>query len=281
MATCDCVSGSTTKNTYFWTFPPDGSQEIVVNGLSFYKISEFLSVATKIYIAGRVGAEFPAPLVAKSNEMNGQAAPVPCANRKFDTGGQGSISLRFERAFMGTQTFNNVLLMKAVGATSATDPVTSSSPTMAEVYLTGSVTVPQSCTINAGQVLTFDFGTMTSAQFTTAGKPAAGVNKVTRNFVVACNNVGQDTPLSLELVNGNPVDGMPSLLSTTNADVGVQFQDVNGSAVAPVAAASGGGRFPLFTIQTGTATLSAQPFSTTGKKPPVEGDFSGTAESNY
>ncbi|MDQ9181253.1 hypothetical protein QBS63_04000 [Cronobacter sakazakii] len=53
-----------------------------------------------------------------------------------------------------------------------------SSEPMAKVFVEGTITVPQSCEINAGEVISVDFGTIFAKNFATRGhKPEGFVDK--------------------------------------------------------------------------------------------------------
>ncbi|HEM7578167.1 TPA: fimbrial protein, partial [Serratia marcescens] len=60
---------------------------------------------------------------------------------------------------------------------------------LSKLYLNLSMTVPQSCTINSGQVINIDFENIPSSSFKVAGKKAEGVSSISRNLSVKCDNI--------------------------------------------------------------------------------------------
>jgi type 1 fimbria pilin len=73
---------------------------------------------------------------------------------------------------------------------------------------------------------------------------------------------------------GTPDANDPTVLSTTNSDVGVKIQDTAGATVAPIS-----GSLPLimdYAAQIGTSAISLFPVNTTGNAPET-GEFNATA----
>lgn len=65
-----------------------------------------------------------------------------------------------------------------------------SSPFGTPVYtisFSGSITVPQSCEVNSNQVITIDFGTLSSGNFKTKGQKPSGFTPVSKQVPVKCS----------------------------------------------------------------------------------------------
>lgn len=152
-----------------------------------------------------------------------------------------------------------------------------SSEPMAKVFVQGSITVPQSCEINAGEVITVDFGTIFASNFTTRGhKPDGFVDKKTA-IVYICKNISDGVALTMTF-SGAPADGMPEALATNNPDVGVLIKN-HSEQVIPVN--TGEVPMPLdpsadISRRTGTVDILTTPVNLSGKTP-QNGEFSGSA----
>lgn len=202
------------------------------------------------------------PMTSESNEYtedNGQET-------NWRTGGKGKISLRIDRAFIGFSTFNKEIL--EVYANTFKNGVSSKPLTV--LYISGSIVVPQTCELDAGQTITMDFGDIAASAFPQAGagnKPAH-VNPQTHNIAIQCKNIDAQALLSLRveaektsgnaIVSDNPdlgfvvADGRHNPLTPNTIDSKIKFQlDDGGAATVPV---------------------SAWPVSVTGNKP-AEGKF--------
>ncbi|MBH3235457.1 fimbrial protein [Serratia marcescens] len=141
------------------------------------------------------------------------------------------------------------------------------------VYLNMDFTVPQKCTINAGQVINIDFGNISSGAFTTAGARPEGVNGVVRNVSIDCDNIAANTAMTVRLqadkVSGNAV------VTNTNNDVGFVVADGNGTALTPNNLSSVI-PFSLGNDNKSSVTIRVYPVSVTGNKP-AEGPVTSQA----
>ncbi|HGM5909263.1 spore coat protein U domain-containing protein [Serratia marcescens] len=131
------------------------------------------------------------------------------------------------------------------------------------IYLNVNITVPQSCEINAGQVIDINFGNISSGAFKTAGVSAQGVQPQSRSIGVKCNSIADNAQLTLRLqadkTNGNIV------VSDQNNDVGFRVTNNSGVPLIPNNLSS---VIPF--ILDGNArqvTIQAVPVSVTGNQP--------------
>jgi type 1 fimbria pilin len=262
--TCSCTGSYT--GAYVTAKVPDTGLVYTDGTLNYYSISEYLAVASEVYIAGGLGVNKATPFTSVSN----QNTSTSCAKYPYATGSRGSISLYFRRPFVGVQT---IPLTKVVDVYLASDATTQSSVPVSVVWMSGTVTVPQSCEINGGGVITVPFGDIMSGDIATKGEMAKNFTPKNVNFNVACTNISEGVKVSLSF-QGTPDANDPTLLSTTNSDVGVRIQDTSGAPVAPLS-----GRLPLmmdYTAQLGTSAISLFPVNTTGHAPET-GNFTATA----
>lgn len=261
---CSCTDMYT--GAYVTAKVPDTGLVYSDGNLNYYSINEFLAVASQVYIAGGFGDYKSTPFTSVSN-LN---TATSCARYPYATGARGSISLYFRRPFVGIQ---NIPLTKAVDVYIASDPSTQSSVPVSTVWMSGTVTVPQSCVINGGGIITVPFGDIMSGDIATKGEMAKNFKPKNVNFNVACTNISDGVKVSLSF-QGTPDANDPTALSTTNSDVGVRMQDNAGVTVAPLS-----GRLPLmmdYAEQVGTSEIYLFPINTSGNAP-ISGNFTATA----
>lgn len=98
------------------------------------------------------------------------------------------------------------------------------------LYLNVSFSVPQSCEINSGQVIKVDFGNIPSSSFKVPGKKADGVNSVSRNLSIKCDNMDASANLTMRLQADN-VQG--NAIVSNNKDVGFVVANSDGSELTP------------------------------------------------
>jgi type 1 fimbria pilin len=155
--------------------------------------------------------------------------------------------------------------------TTGDDPL---SEVVYRIVYSGSVTVPQSCAINAGQTIVVDFGSLYSGGFTRAGEKPAGVRNKIFTVPVKCSGVDSQVNLSLRLIAAAD-SHISQAIATSNPDVGVVVESNDGRVLTPNDASS---VEPFTTDENGSATLSLQayPVSTTGETP-AEGAFTALA----
>jgi len=262
--TCSCTGSYV--GGYVTAKVPDTGLAYTDGNLNYYSINEFLAVARQVYIAGGFGDYKSTPFTSVSN----QNTATSCARYPYATGARGTISLYFRRPFVGVQT---IPLTKVVDVYIASDATTQSAVPVSTVWMSGTVTVPQSCVINGGGVITVPFGDILSGDIATKGQMAKNFTPKNVNFNVACTNISEGVNVSLSF-QGTPDANDPTALSTTNADVGVRIQDSAGATVAPLS-----GRLPLtmdYASQVGTSQINLFPINTSGKEPGT-GDFTATA----
>lgn len=268
VATCDCTTGSPDSVTYVKTEIPAGLPfDHDQDGLHFYSLNNYLSIATEVYVGGSVNRTFPTPFEVS----NGLADK--CTNIRFSSGATGSLSLYFIRPFVGQIVIPptrvvNVYASKYQGSYSATP--------MSYVTMSGTVTVPQSCDINAGQLVSVNLNDILSSSIKTKGAIPAGFAPRVVNFTLACNNISQGITLQLS-IKGESSSGDTTALKTNNDDIGIRFLNSSGETVS-----LNDGRLPVtmnYAAQTGTSTMSVAPVNVTGNEPNV-GPFSATATIN-
>jgi type 1 fimbria pilin len=263
LATCSCSSSN--RETYFTTTTvlPIGHND----GRQFYKINDYLEITTEVYIGGYLGRYLNTPINYITSEVTS-----PCNEpSSYSTGSSGRLSLYIAKPFVGSSSFSTTVF-SLYGTSNAGDAL--GPYPLSEVHITGSVVVPQNCTINAGQAITVDFGTMGSSSFKTAGEKPTGMTDKTFNVPIKCANVDGSANLALR-VTATTAAGNPTAIASDNADVGVVVTSEQGNVLTPNNTSS---EVPFNVDSSGNAsvTLKAYPISTTGNKP-KEGLFTALA----
>ncbi|POP41352.1 fimbrial protein [Superficieibacter electus] len=179
--------------------------------------------------------------------------------------------IKIVRSFIGTVVIPTKDMFSVYVTTTQNDPL---STVVYHITYSGSVTVPQSCEINAGQTLLIDFGTLNSGSFKHAGEKPEGARTRSFNVPVKCNGTTSQVHLSMR-VQATPDTHFSQSIASDNPDVGVVVTNNQGSILTPDDPNS---TVPFTTDDTGNATipLQAYPVSTTGITP-EEGTFTSLA----
>lgn len=234
---------------------------------TWYRVNEYLDTAIKISAKGLRYVPFSNVYTASGNDSNG--------NTQMTAGTSGAIDLKVVRPFVGTTSFNNIHIADLF--LSHKSGVYSPTP-IAEVFLSGIVSVPQNCVINAGTIISVNLGTIYASDFTTPGEKPANYTPKSFSVPVQCNYGASLANLTLR-VDGTASADNSNALQSDNPDVGVIVTDQNGTVLAPNNVNSS---LPLQLNAVDddnystTVTLVAYPVNTTGK-PPAEGTFTTLA----
>ncbi|MEX5431836.1 fimbrial protein [Klebsiella michiganensis] len=236
--------------------------------LQYFKVNDYLEVATKVYIAGGVNSYVPVPFTSIDSTSTYSCATYSQGG-SMGSGKQGELSLYIAKPFVGTVTINATVVDLYA---SMNDSSSASGTPMAQVNISGQVIVPQTCTINAGQIVTVDFGSFMSGEFKNKGQMPTGYTPKTITVPIKCNGMDANASLTLRFQAEASADE-PAAIKTSNDDVGVQITDDSGKVIEPN---SGLIPFQLDDNLQATVTFHAAPISTTGNAP-AEGTFSATA----
>lgn len=266
-AICTCPESNYTS-TYYTTqtaLPPghvDGAYQ-------YYKVNDYIEVATQVWIHGGVQSYIPTPLNSFSNQQNwSPSCNIPSG---YSSGSRGKLSLYIAKSFVGDTSFSATVF--SIYGTTVSGEALGPVP-MSTVTISGNVVVPQTCVINAGQAIVVDFGSLLSTDFKTAGQKPNGLTETTFNVPIKCTNIGASVNLTLR-VEATPSTQNNQAIASDNKDVGIVVADSQGSILSPNDINS---IIPFITDTTGDAsvTLKAWPISTTGN-PPAEGVFTALA----
>lgn len=137
---------------------------------------------------------------------------------------------------------------------------------VANIYLNYKITVPQNCFIDAGEVISVNFGNIPSTAFKLPGKIAERVTPVTRKLTMQCTNIEPFRNMSVR-VQANSVSG--NAIVSNNKDVGFVLGDSSRRELTPNQPTSTI-PFTLSGKNTASVPVTIWPVSVTGKTP-VEG----------
>ncbi|RKQ40032.1 type 1 fimbria D-mannose specific adhesin FimH [Enterobacter sp. R1(2018)] len=258
-ATCPSgTSGNTTMRSYVTTLP---IQE-TLDGYKYLKINDYLNGGMKI-TDSYSGVFYPPrdyiQMGSHPNVPRQQPFPVKDSNLVF--------RLKVTRPFINMVPIPKQTMFTVYVTTHNTDPLTTPVYT---ISYSGKVEVPQTCEINAGQIVEFDFGDIGAALFSQAGagNRPQGVTPQTKTIGIKCTNVDAQAYLSLRVQAEKSAGNM---MVSDNKDLGFIVADGTGTPLTPDNLGSKI-NFRLDDASASRVDIRAWPVSVTGSKP-KEGPF--------
>ncbi len=267
------------SQTYFMAKEGAGAYIAEVNGLKYYQVNENLAVGVKISVLSGGGNQTSTNFIGVPFANVSNLYPEAKPSYQYYSGSKVSLSLYIIKPFLGESVFNSQRVA-SVYASTASDY---GSIPIAEVFLSGRITVDQTCNFSAGTVLpVINFGTMEATTgWKEVGKGPDGKDQ-TVNLNIECDNLPDQVHFKYTL-QGEPASN-PRFLKTENPDVGIRFVDADGREVPPLP--TPGTAFPASAIpftylsgtlrSTGTTSITVSPVSATGKEP-KKGPYTATA----
>jgi len=252
------TSGNTTKRSYVTDFPITST----IDGYKYLKLNEYLDGAMKI-TDSYSGVFYP-----PQNFIQMGSHPNVSKNQPFGVKDSNLVfRLKVTRRFINMVEIPRQTMFRVYVTTTSSDPLTTPVYT---ISYSGTIQVPQSCAINAGQVVEFDFGDIGASQFsqTGAGNRPQNVSPKTQTIAIKCTNVEANAYLTMrvetEKVSGNA-------LVSDNPDLGFIVASTNNTPLTPNNLAS---KIPFRLDDNASAVIgiTAWPVSVTGNKP-SEGRF--------
>ncbi|MBD8183708.1 fimbrial protein [Pantoea agglomerans] len=237
----------------------------------YLQINDYLAVAVSISDDHSGRFYPPANMVHMGwhgNVKVGQEFPVADSNLIY--------KFKVLKSFTGTLTIPNTTLFDVyVGA----DIGTYGSPVMENIVYSivipgVTISVPQTCTVNAGSVIDFDFSDINATSFSRAGAGVKPTDVATqsKSFNIACSDSDANSSLKLTLQTPN---ASGNIILSSNSDLGFIITNDSDKIIIPNDTTS-----TINTVLDSTSqanvTIKAYPVSVTGKKP-AEGYFSATA----
>ncbi|WP_318392162.1 long polar fimbrial protein LpfD [Enterobacter sp.] len=274
-ATCQCPDDtSQTAYTYFKAVSPI-ADKIKVSDRIYYKVNDNIAFAANVWLAGGVGEYLQVPFDDISNESRDRGGCKGNENANWSSGSIGKLSLYIVHPFVGETEILNTRLVDVYATMSAgnySQPITS-------VYISGRVTVSQSCALNNGN-LDIPLGEYASSDFKDRkGAKPDGVTVVIKELQFKCANVSDGIKVFLR-IEGKVNDNDPNAIDVGNPDVGVIVESAQGILI-PNDASSVQEMAVEPLLEDGIhrvakTKISAYPISTTGALP-AGGNYEGVA----
>ncbi|MCZ8958778.1 fimbrial protein [Escherichia albertii] len=223
---CECPDTYTKeKQTLIQGISALGDKTRQVNSIQYYRLTEYLEVATKIRIASDQYGIIPF--------KNQQALSVNGCNKKITTpymGGAGLLSFVISKPFIGDTAFGETLVASLYASKTNQNY---GQVAIASVSIWGSVTITQGCEVKPGTVLDVPFGEFPASAFKNGkGQMPEGGTKKEINLGFDCNNISDGIKVSLRLEGAtNAADSRAVDMGDPN--IGVLVTDTAGNVLKP------------------------------------------------
>lgn len=252
------TTGNTTRRSYVTDYPITGTSD----RYQYLKLNDYLDGAMKI--TDSYAGEFYPP----QNYIQMGSHPNVSKNKPFGVKDSNLVfRLKVTRRFINMVVIPRATMFRVYVTTTASDPLTTPVYT---ISYSGTIQVPQSCAINAGNVVEFDFGDIGASLFSKAGagnKPE-GVSSQSKTIAIKCTNVEANAMLTMR-VEAEKVSS--NALVSDNPDVGFIIANESGTPLTPNNLTS---KIPFRLDDSAQAQVGIRvwPVSVTGNKP-AEGRF--------
>lgn len=276
---CHCDTGSIGQFPYiYYTARINDALSFsgVHSNLNYYNLNPNLDVGIAIDILG-VGM-VNAPFEYKPNKPPSDYKCSRTDPLNISSGAKAQVYFYIKKTFAGKLIIPETKISTLYGTISSDTPVDYSQP-MADVYIRGDITAPQSCEINNLQPISFDFKEIPAADFSSVAGSAVTTHKITKTVTIECENLGilNTDDISTSFYATEPSTDN-SMVVTSNPNVGVKIYDKNNKEIK----VNGGelptdmGKSTVYGEKAGNVTFSAAPASLTGARP-APGTFTATA----
>jgi type 1 fimbria pilin len=281
-ASCDCDNTDYRGVNYFTATTGDlaekgtYSQTTSYGAMDFYVlVANKLEIGTEMYIAGKLGAFVPVPFAALSNQDSSGGGCGSATMRSLTAGYSGRVHIYVTSPLAGQIMIPDTVIANLYLSKSSADPgnnIPGPVQPTTQVRISGTITVPQSCSINAGQIIDVKLPDILGKDIRHLGDSPQDAH-VTTKVNLTCSNVANGTNLSLSLTGANDPNNN-DYLQTDNQDIGIRISDKNGNTIAP----NGSAELPIDNYQdgNGSSEFTAAPVNTTGNIPHT-GQYQATA----
>lgn len=243
------------------------------NNVQYYSLNDHIDVGLSIQLSGYDFANIP--FVDKAYPIAANACRDNKIHAFFDFGSNAIIYIYLKQPIVGSMDIPATLLTAVSGATEPQG--TSNTEILSRVLLQGNITVPQRCEISGGQTIEVDFDKIPASDFSSTPGAAITQRKIPIKATVKCTGISPGQNLDVSL-HANQAASLPSVIQTSNSDVGITVFDKYGNEVG----VNGGrmdadmGNVTVMGTQNGDINFTAAPTSVTGSRP-QPGEFSATA----
>ncbi|MEO3989996.1 fimbrial protein [Pseudocitrobacter cyperus] len=231
-----------------------------------------LEIGTETLIAGKLKAYIPVPF---DNISNNDPSAGGCGNAIMDdmsAGDHGYVRIYIAAPLSGQIVIPSTKIMNLYLSKTGVGTPSPAVPHIAEFYISGVITIPQSCTINAGQTIEVKFPDLRASDIRLNGA-SPDASEQTTNVTFTCSNVADGSDVSVAITGEND-EHVGDYLKTSNDDIGIKITDNEGNVVAP----NGNARLPItdFGNRQGSIKFKSRPVNTTGDAPEA-GTYEATA----
>ncbi|MCX9072516.1 fimbrial protein [Citrobacter portucalensis] len=283
---CSCSAGS--KVALYYTVTSALSKNGKLSG--FYQLNDNLDIKTEVDdIPGKTAVT---PQNTKPIQESGSyspssskgsvctADPAEIRAAPVNIGASTRFTLYVTKPFLGELVIPDTLVasVQAGWTSSATPPSVSSMEDIAELRIQGSITVPQDCKINQGDVIQVDLGFINANRFTTKDQMPDGYTPVNFDIHYDCGDTST-IKNSMEMrIDADDVIEQYTLVARRQEannvpDIGVRMARIDGTHVnVPFT----NGLINIDPSGKGVINLEAWPINMLGGTP-APGKFSGTA----
>ena len=229
----------------------------------YLKLNDYLDGAMRITDGGKNREIYPPQL----NVHMGKNSSVS-QGKSFEVLDKDLLfRLKVTRSFINMVVIPKSVIFNVYVKTEESDP---ESTVVYTISYSGVINVPQSCEINAGTTVEFDFGSIGASEFSKAGagnKPE-GVSAQQKTLAIKCSNTEANAYLSMR-IETEKAEG--NALVSDNEDLGFVVADESSNPLVPNNSSS---KIPFRLDDNGEARVGirAWPVSITGNRP-KEGRF--------
>lgn len=256
-----CPKGTTGKST-MRSYVTDLPVTSVEDNYQYVKLNDYLEGAMQIH------DDFAGTFYPPANFIQmGQHPNVPKQKAFPVTDSKLIFRLKVTRRFINLVVIPRQTMFRVYVTTAKGDPLTTPVYT---ISYSGTIQVPQSCMLNAGSIVEFDFKEMAASLFSEAGagnRPQK-ISPQSKTIAIKCTNVEAQAALTMR-IEADKVAG--NALVSDNPDLGFVVATEGGTPLTPNTLAS---KIPFRLDDNAEASVAirAWPVSITGIKP-AEGKF--------
>lgn len=276
-ALCECPDNTESSLVYYKANSPLLAG-VNLAGRQYYIINSNIQVSADVFIAGHLQTYVTMPFENRDSDSLGRiGCDVNPEVGIFQTGNKGKLTLYIAHPFVGQLDIPSTRLLDLYGSRK---PGVYNATPMANVFLSGQITVPQGCELSSGSTLEIPFGEFKSSDFKDRkGQIPKNAMKYTKELQFKCTNISDGVKIYLH-IEGTPNANDAKAIDMGNPDIGAVIEGSNGKIMIPndmsVEQELSVSDLVDGTHRVASTTISAYPISTTGKLP-AAGEFEGIA----
>lgn len=235
----DCTCGASDKVNMYYHVISILSQTGAQSG--YYRLNDNLDIKTEV--DDIPGATAITPLNTKPIKENGsygigstkgsvcQDDPAKTHAAPVTIGANTRLTLYVTKPFLGELIIpdTHIASIQAGWSDTTTFPSLNTLEDIAELHISGRITVPQSCKINQGDIIQVDLGLIKASHFTTKDRMPDGYTPVSFDINYDCGDISSIKNDMEMQINGDDTVGQYTLVgrrraSDNVADVGIEMQ---------------------------------------------------------